>query len=352
MRKVLILGGTAWLGRAIAAHAVGAGDDVTCLARGEARRVPAGARLVRSDRSRPGAYSGVLDGEWDDVIELSYNHGFVTAALDALGATARHWTLVSSVSVYASNGEADAGESAALHEPLDLDDYGHAKVAAERASTSAVGDRLLIARAGLIAGPGDGSDRFGYWVGRFALAGDGAVLVPDTGNRMVQFIDVDDLAAWLIAAGRRGQSGTFNAVGPARPLVEVLSAAAEVAGRTARTVTAADDWLITNDVRYWSGPRSLPLWLPAADVGFAQRNTDAFLAAGGSTRCLRETLARSLDDERARGLDRERRSGLSRAEELEVIARTLPSAEQRVGAGGEGEVDVDVDIDPDRGRGC
>ncbi len=328
MRKVLILGGTAWLGRALATHALSAGDDVTCLARGESGKVPDGARLVRSDRTSPDAYANVCDGEWDEVIELSYNPAFVTAALDALGERARHWTLVSSVSVYASNDEPDADESAALLEPSDLDNYGHAKVSAERVSTSAVGDRLLIARAGLIAGPGDPSDRFGYWVGRFALAGDGPVLVPESGTRMVQFIDVDDLAAWIIAAGRLGRVGAFNVVGPARSLGDVLSAAASVAGHTGRAVTAADDLLDVNDVRYWSGPRSLPLWLPAADVGFAQRNTTAFLAAAGATKSLRETLTRALDDERARGLRRARRSGLSRDEELAVIAQALHDPSQ------------------------
>ena len=328
MRQVLILGGTAWLGRALAAHAVSTGDDVTCLARGESGQVPDGARLVRSDRTRPDAYATVRDGEWDEVIELSYNPAFVTAALDALGERAGHWTLVSSVSVYASNGEPDADESAALLEPNDLDNYGHAKVAAERGSISAVGDRLLIARSGLIAGPGDGSDRFGYWVGRFALAGDGPVLVPEAGARMVQYIDVDDLAAWIVAAGRLGRVGAFNVVGPAMPLGDVLSAAASVAGHTGRAETVADDLLQANDVRYWSGPRSLPLWLPAADIGFAQRNTTAFLAAGGTTRSLEETLTRALDDERARGLRRERRSGLSRDDELAVIAQAVHAQSQ------------------------
>ncbi|WP_394768855.1 NAD-dependent epimerase/dehydratase family protein [Lacisediminihabitans sp.] len=322
-RTVLVLGGTAWVGHEIARRMLAHGDDVTCLARGDAGAVPAGANLVRADRAVPGAYAAVADTAWDEVIEISYRPEFVAGALEALAARARHWTLVSTVSVYASSSEPGADESAAVverAEPVDPDDYAQAKLAAERATASAVGDRLLIARPGLIGGPGDVSDRTGYWVGRFALAGDGEVLAPATAGRWVQVVDVRDLAEWIALASVRQVTGVINVAGDPYPLADVLDLAAEVAGFTGGIVPADDDWLAEHDVQHWSGPRSLPLWLPATASGFARRSNAAFLAAGGRLLPLRETLARTLEDERARGLDRVRRSGLSRVDELELLA--------------------------------
>ena len=111
--RILLLGGTAWLGRAIATAAVTAGADVTCLARGESGSVAAGARLVRADRREPDAYDA-LDGDWDDVVELSWDPAFVASGLDALADRAAHWTLVSSVSVYAHSDAPFAAEDAEL----------------------------------------------------------------------------------------------------------------------------------------------------------------------------------------------------------------------------------------------
>ncbi|WP_306815851.1 NAD-dependent epimerase/dehydratase family protein [Microbacterium sp. zg.B48] len=154
MRRVLILGGTGWLGREIARDAVSRGAEVVCLARGRSGHVPEGARLIQADRTSPGAYDAV-QSEWDEVVELAYEPSLVASAVDALAPRARHWTLVSSVSVYRTNDEVGADESAPLVEPHDLSRYADAKVAAERRSAAALGDRLLIARPGLIVGPGD-----------------------------------------------------------------------------------------------------------------------------------------------------------------------------------------------------
>ena len=326
-RRVLVLGGTAWVGHAIAARFVADGAEVTCLARGVAGAVPAGAHLVVADRTQPGAYELVADTEWDDVVEISWDHEQVVGALAALADRARHWTLISSISVYATHDRPDADEGAPLVEGSDLADYSQAKVAAERASADALspargthGDRLLTARLGLIVGPGDGTDRFGYWVARFALAGDGPVLVPDAAGRSVQVIDVADVADWVVRAGRAGTAGVVDVVGQQHRLHDLLSLAAETAGHRGPVVTATDEWLRAHDVAHWSGPRSLPLWLPREMTAMAQRSGRAFLAAGGEATDLRTTLERTLADERARGLDRERRSGLTRAEELELVA--------------------------------
>lgn len=319
MADVLILGGTGFLGHEIARQAVEAGHRVTCLARGESGGVPPGARLIVADRTHRSSYDDVGAYEWDEVVEISYERQFVGDALAALGARARHWTLVSSLSVYARNDESGADESAELMSGPG-EDYGRLKVAAEAASAAALGDRLLIARLGLIVGPGDRSDRFGYWPSRFALAGGGPVLVPHADDRMAQVIDVSDAAAWLVRAGDTGVTGALNVTGREHPLSEVLQLAAEVAGHTGELVRAEDAWLTEHGVNFWAGPKSLPLWLPASDAGFSQRDVAAFLAAGGDPRPLRDTIERTLTDERERGLDRPRRSGLTRDEELELIA--------------------------------
>ena len=321
MRKVLILGGNRWLGARVAARCVAAGDEVTCLARTETPLVPAGARLVQADRRRPGAYDSVLD-DWDEVVELAWATDVVDSALQALGDRAAHWTLVSTVSVYARNDEPNADEAAAVVEPVDLDDYGQAKVAGERAAAERVGDRLLIVRPGLIAGPGDPSDRFGYWPGRLRRGGD--VLVPEAPGLRVQVIDVDDLADFIASAGRCGTVGVVNAVGASLPFAHVLTRTAGVTGFDGRLVAASEEWLLAHDVGYWMGERSLPLWLPATEVGFATRSNAAYRAAGGVVRPIDDTIARVLADEVERGLDRARRSGLEPSEERALLARLAP----------------------------
>jgi nucleoside-diphosphate-sugar epimerase len=316
MGNVLILGGTGWLGREVARAALASGDEVTCLARGESGVVPDGAELVRADRARAGAYAEVVGRDWSHVVELSWENDFVVGALEALVNCAAHWTLISTISVYASNANAGTDESDPVVEPVDLEDYGQAKVAAERASEAALDDRLMIVRPGLIAGPGDPSDRFGYWVGRMALARAEPVLSMAGADRTVQVIDVRDVAEF---AARASGTGILNAVGDSIPLVNVLDRAAAVAGFDGTRIEAADQWLEAHDVHYWAGPRSLPLWLPPADAPMTTRSNAAFLAAGGELRDLDHTLRDTLRVETKRGLNRDRRSGLTRADELALL---------------------------------
>jgi nucleoside-diphosphate-sugar epimerase len=319
MRKVLILGGTGWLGGAIARAALERGDAVTCLARGRSGAMPPGVTAIVADRAETDAYARVADSAWHEVIELSSDPVLVRGALVALAARAVHWTFISTVSVYASDAEPDATEAAATTEPGDEQDYAAAKVACERATTAALGDRALIVRPGLIVGAGDPSDRFGYWVARFALAGAAPVVTPDSADRFAQVIDLRDLAAFVVDAGARGVTGVINAVGHPQALGELLDTAAEVAGFRGQQVPLADAVMLDKGVAYWAGPRSLPLWLPVEASGFARRSNAAYLAAGGRIRPLRETLTATLDDERSRGLERERRAGLTRHEELELL---------------------------------
>lgn len=317
-RRILILGGTGWLGGALTRAALARGADVTCLARGESGPVPSGARWIRADRTAPTAYSGAT-GTWDQVVELAYEPELVEPALAALASRAGHWTLVSTVSVYARDDEPGADESAALVSSGDRTDYAGAKVAAERASAGALSDRLLLARPGLIVGPGDPSDRFGYWPARFARGG--TVLAPMVVGRNVQVIDVEDLATWIVHAGAEGHTGPVNAVGPPQEMGEFFRLAAVTAGFDGELRQAEDEALREQGISYWAGPHSLPLWLPASARGFAQRDDAAFRASGGVTRPLARTTAAVLADETARGIGRPRRSGLTPAQEARALER-------------------------------
>lgn len=321
MTDVLILGGTGWLSGRIAQRWIDAGASVTCLARG-GRAAPPGSRLVVADRDDPDAYAAVAGREWDEVVDVSSHPRHVAQAVGALDAWAVHWSYVSSVSVYADADRPGADETAPLAAPAEdgsPDDYARAKSAAERA-VGALGDRAAISRAGLIVGPGDPTDRFGYWPARFASAGDAPVLVPAQEDAFAQVIDVDDLAEFIVSSGARGWRGTVNAVGESLPLPSVLETARAAAGHRGPVVGAAPGWLREHNVAYWSGPRSLPLWLPPDVPGFATRDGRAYRAAGGRNRPLVDTVERVLADERARGLDRPRRAGLRPEEEAELRA--------------------------------
>ena len=321
MTDVLVLGGTGWLSRRIATRWADAGASVTCLARG-GRPAPYGTTLVTADRDDATAYDGVASREWDEVVDISSSPVHVAAAVGSLAERTKHWTYVSTVSVYATNDEPGADESAELLAPAGPDeeeDYGRAKARAEASVRAELGHRAAIVRPGLIVGPGDPTDRFGYWVGRRARAGAEDVLAPPREGRGAQVIDVDDQAEFIVGVGRERWTGVANAVGDPVPLERVLREAGEVAGHTGRVREADDGWLEAHEVAYWMGPRSLPLWLPGDMPGFWTRSNAAYRLLGGRLRPLRETLARTLDDERERGLARERRSGLARPDELALL---------------------------------
>jgi nucleoside-diphosphate-sugar epimerase len=226
--------------------------------------------------------------------------------------------------VYADHSRPGADESDTLLPALTEDSatpeqYGEGKVACEQACLEALGDRVTLARSGLIGGRGDFSDRFGYWPGRFAASG--PVLVPDSLDQPTQTIDVRDIAAWVLLAGDERLSGAYNVLGEQISFGEVLAAAREVAGFEGEVVPVAEERLQAEGVEPWSGPKSLPLWLPGPDyAGFMSRSADRAVADGLVRRPLAETLEQALIEERELGLDRERKAGLSRAEERELLA--------------------------------
>jgi 2'-hydroxyisoflavone reductase len=331
--RLLVLGGTAWLGRAIASTAVELGHEVTCLARGSSGDPPEGALLVRADRTQPGAYERVAGETWDVAVDLTRQPGQAKSAVAALAARVALFVFVSSGNVYADHSIVGQDEDGALLPALDSDvmesmeTYGQAKVACERHVLRGFGsDQTAIARVGLIGGPGDIFDRTGYWPLRFArpARADGAILVPDAPDLPTQVIDVRDLAAWIVEAGTRGTAGIFNVTGETVRFPEHLEIARAVAGHIGPVVRADQRWLLAQGVLEWMGERSLPLWLADPDwIGFNARDSGKAREAGLITRPLEETLEDTLAWELTRDPARTRQAGLSDDDEralLEALA--------------------------------
>ncbi|WP_427130982.1 NAD-dependent epimerase/dehydratase family protein [Pseudarthrobacter sp. S9] len=333
--RILVLGGTAFLSAEIARQALAAGHDVTCLARGTVSAPPDGATWLRADRSHgPAAYDAAYlaasaggsaaGGGWDAVVEVSRDPDQAREPLTALAGSTRHWTFISSCSVYADHSVAGAAEDAGLLPPLapgtalTMENYGEAKSAIEYWTRELAGDKAHICRAGLIGGPGDGSDRYGYWPARFARDGE-PVLVPDIPADPTQIIDVRDLSAWVLAAAALGVTGALNAVGEAVPFAAYLEESRQLADGGAEVVAAPGEWLAAHGANYWAGPDSLPLWLPPGHEGFAARDGAAARGAGLVTRPWMDTLRDTFEDELGRGLGRERKAGMSPEAERRIL---------------------------------
>ena len=233
---------------------------------------------------------------------------------------------VSTASVYADTVTPGLDESAPLLEPLyhdvmaSMEEYGAAKVACEQAVQDVYGERCTIARAGLIGGPGDWSDRTGYWPSRCAAPSNpaGSVLAPDVRDLPTSVIDARDLATWLLLCATERVGGAYNACGPVVPLQGHVATAQSAAGHTGEVVWADPDWLREHDVHEWMGPRSLPLWLPDDSSALGSLRGDKAYAAGLAPRPLEETLA---DAAAWRQEDPQRpwRSGLSDDEERALL---------------------------------
>jgi len=328
MGRWLVLGGTRFLSHAVAADAVGRGLEVVCVARGESGEVPDGASLLMADRDVPGALDALRGERFDAVVDVAtMSQPWVRDALAAVAATTAHWTFVSTINVYADSVTPGQGVDAPLLEPLeagaeptpdrDPSAYGAIKVASENAVRAACAQSLIV-RAGLICGPGDRSDRFGYWPARFARGG--RAVVPDALDQPMQIVDVRDLAAWIVTSGERGLTGTFDGSGPRTTLGALLDEiAAAVGAPDLALVPVSPAALEAAEVTPWGGPRSLPFWLPDSHVGIAARDTAPAAAAGLHCRPVAETARAALAHEHALGLNRTRKAGLTPTDEHPLL---------------------------------
>jgi 2'-hydroxyisoflavone reductase len=296
--RVLILGGTGFLGRHLAAAALERGHRVTLFNRG--RTAPGlfpGAEEIHGDRRDPP--ERLLRGRtWDAVIDTSGTHPAMVGPMAALLADrVAHYTYVSTISVYASLHEPGVDEDAPLLPPPRVvpeqttpETYGPLKAMCEAEVQRHVPGRALTVRPGLLVGPWDRSDRFGYWVRRISQGG--RVLAPSRPDRPVQFLDARDLAAWVLRMAEARATGVFNAVGPQRPLqMEWMLESCRVEAESAAAfVWASDEFLLEQDVVPW---KELPLWIadfPGRERYFLEVGNARAVAAGLTFRRILDTI--------------------------------------------------------------
>jgi len=294
--RLLVLGGTHHVGRAVVEMALARGDDVTTLTRGVSGLSAAGALALHGDRTDPAALRAALgDAEWDAVIDTwSGAPAVVSDSATLLTDRAGHYGYVSSRSVYRWPIPAGLDESAPVvdGDPADTgqEDYAAAKRGGELAALAAFGNRTLLARAGLILGPYEIVGRMPWWLGRIERGGD--VLAPGPPDRPLQFIDCRDLAAWMLSAADRGLGGVFNTVSQPghATMASLLDAAISVTGSSARLVWASPEVIEAAGIEAWT---ELPIWLPPTGegVGLHDGNVAAAYAAGLACRPAAETVA-------------------------------------------------------------
>ncbi len=318
--RLLVLGGTVFLGRHLVAEAVADGHEVTTFTRGRTNPdlFPDVEHLF-GDRDRE---LGALRGRrWDAVVDTSgYVPRVVRQSAELLRDAVGRYVFVSTLNVYAdvSRPFDESAEIAPLEDPESEDvatRYGPLKAACERVLDELYGERVTHVRSGLIVGPWDPTDRFAYWCERVAEGGD--VLVPDGLERPVQFVDARDLARWTMVLASRGPGGAMNAIGPARRLTmgELLARMAAALGSECRFHTVDGDKLLAAGVQPWT---ELPLWLPGREwAGLFEGDVSRALAAGLELRPLEETV---LDTLAWLPTAPARRATLSRDREQAVLA--------------------------------
>lgn len=304
--KLLVLGGTRFLGRHLVDAALARGDDVTIFTRGRQPVPWTNVEALTGDRDpriAPGL-TALERGTFDAVIDCSgYVPRVVEASARLLASRVRRYVFVSSLSVYAKTDRPNLDERTPLivlddpHTEQVMEHYGGLKAACEAAVERVFATRATQVRPGLIVGPHDGSDRFGYWVARFVhprLLGDRAesAVVPAPRERPLQFVDARDLAAWMLDLAANDVGGTFNACSPAGHfrmdgLVEALVATSPSPPRPA---WIDEETLVAKGVVPWVG---LPLWLPPSEAdsaGFMTMDCTRAARSGLAIRPLSDTI--------------------------------------------------------------
>src|SRR4051812_16193332 len=261
--RLLVLGGTHFLGRHVATAALDRGHEVATFTRGVSGEPPEGVRALHGDRDDLVALPAALDG-WrpDAVVDTSCQTRPAAANAAAALADVRGYAFVSSLNAYRTWPPGPVGPED--DEPTwdtEDDDYGPNKAAAERVLGAALGERFLTSRAGLIVGPLDRLYRLGWWLDRIARGG--PVVVPAEGiDQPIAVVDARDLAGWLVEMAERGQGGAVNSTGPAgmTTLGGLLDTCRDVTGGDAEWAPVPEADLLAADVQPWV---HLPMWLPA-----------------------------------------------------------------------------------------
>jgi 2'-hydroxyisoflavone reductase len=333
---ILVLGGTVFLGRHLVEALVARGHRVTTFNRGTRPEAHAAVRSLHGDRDGGlAALETVVREEragrpWDAVIDTSgYLPRVVRQSCELLARHTRRCVFVSSISVYAGFQQPRQDESATLAEapPASAPDaedvarhYGALKAACERVVSECMGaDATLLVRPGLIVGPHDPTGRFTYWARRFGEGG--RILVPGPADRPVQFIDVRDLARWMLDAVEGGVHGAFNVTGPVGGIdfARFVEAGIGSSGVAADPVWVDSRFLRDEGVKPWM---ELPLWLGDDMPGMLDVDIGAAVRTGLVTRSVEQTLADTRAWARAAGeADGRQRAGLAAERERKLLAR-------------------------------
>ena len=320
--KLLVLGGTVFLGRHVVDAALAAGCEVTLLNRGtHAVRFAQPVEQLRGDRDGD---LGALQGRhFDAVVDCSgYTPAQLQRSADVLREQVDHYVFVSTISVYAEFAPGCAYDETARVTTA-TQGYGGGKARAEEVILAALPGRVTVLRPGLIVGPHDPTGRFTYWPLR--LANGGSVLAPGRAGRPVQFIDARDLAAWCVQLARQHQPGVFHGVGPTGTMADLLQACRQAADSDAQWVWCDDAHLLQAKVEPWSG---LPLWIPEADPDFGGMllaSNQRAVQAGLRTRPWVETARDTLAWARAAGSAAGSGATLTMEAEADILAGLLGS---------------------------
>jgi 2'-hydroxyisoflavone reductase len=298
--RILVMGGTLFLGRHIVEAALGRGHDVTIFNRGQ-ENPSLFSEIKRLVGDRNSNLSTLAGCEFDAVIDPSaYNPEQIHLLLSALKAPPKHYTFISSISVYRS-----FLPGIQYDEDADLltasEGYGALKARTEAAIRSAMSERVAILRPGLIAGPHDPTGRFTYWIRRIDAGG--RVLAPGRRERPVQFIDARDLAEWSVLMAEDQVSAVCNAVGPQSTLTmgQFLDECLEASQSGARLEWLTDAQVLAGGIEGWT---ELPLWVAENDTetgGIFHADNCRARALGLGFRPLAETIRDTRDWTRATG---------------------------------------------------
>ncbi|TFH37058.1 MAG: epimerase [Anaerolineales bacterium] len=324
--RILILGGTRFIGRIFIEAALGRGHEITYFHRGQTEPglFPA-CREIIGDRD--GDLARLGDQTWDAVLDTSgYFPRLVHDSTRFLSPRIGHYIFVSTISVYADFKEPGMREDAPLGqledasvEQVNETTYGPLKVLCEQAVERSYPDNALIIRPGIIVGPHDSTDRFTYWVRRGARGGE--ILAPAPPGQSVQIIDVRDLMGWTLNLIETGITGIFNATGPIESLTlgEMLDACIAHAEQPAHLTWIDEPFLTDQEVQ----PSMLfPLWAPGAEHAgmFSVDGSKAF-AAGLTPRPLQETVRATLEWDRSRDPFAVFKAGLAFERETQLLNR-------------------------------